>query len=226
MQSGDSKSATDVTAKPLWLSRGDCVAQYRDEMADAPRGHEQVPYHMVVSHAPRRVERDSAGVGESAGRDPEDAGGRNVVDQRLDRDDDQPPHREIQTCRQVTDPEPPQDFRPDSDQGKRPDDGQQRPAPRSAQWSEREGRIRSGDEKVNRRMIQDSKDALPLRQRQSVINRRSSVQQNERDAKNRGTRKSGSVVRRSGFQQQNWKSDYACNQTSAVGDAVGYFLAN
>ena len=71
------------------------VPQHRNEMTDAARDDEQVPDKVKVTQTFQRVEHHSDRVGDTARHQPEQAPGRNVVDDRTGGDQDEPAHREI-----------------------------------------------------------------------------------------------------------------------------------
>src|SRR5215210_5530017 len=154
-------------------------------MACAPCRNEQMPYHVVVSHALHRIEDHSTCVREPARSEPEHTGTRNIFDQWLDRNYNQPAHPEVESGGKMRNPKTHRDFRDDADERKRPDYCQERPTPRTTERTQRERRVRAGDEEENRGVVENTKEALSLRQGQSVINCGCRVQENQRCAKNR-----------------------------------------
>jgi len=126
-------------------------------MTHASRCDTQVPDHVGIGHALHVVENDSARVGQSAGRQPEQTRARNCLNERLDRNHNQPAHQEIECGGKMRQTESNRELRDDADQRERPDDDEERPAPRSVQWTERERRVGTCDKKINCRVVEDAK---------------------------------------------------------------------
>ena len=107
-------------------------AEHRREMAGHAAEHEQVPHRVRVASATsrRRTARRRCKPGR---RRAIQASSRSVsvVAQRLDRDDDQPAHAEIERGRQARITEAHRGLRHDAEHRQRPDHAEQRPAPGS-----------------------------------------------------------------------------------------------
>src|SRR5687768_18395378 len=74
------------------------MAEDCDEVADAPREHEEMPDRMAVTDALVECVKDNAtGITKSAGDHPGDSDPADVVDERLDPDYRDPPHRDVGT---------------------------------------------------------------------------------------------------------------------------------
>src|SRR5688500_17791487 len=74
------------------------MAKHRDKMAHAASEHEEVPDSMAVTNAlVERVEHNAAGITKSAGDHPGHSDPAHVVDERLDPDYRDPPHRDVGT---------------------------------------------------------------------------------------------------------------------------------
>jgi len=151
-------------------------------MQDAPAEHEEVEDAMAVRHLLfSDVEHNAQGV-EHAAADKERHSGQSDPARKRDRDRErEPTHEEIEKDGKRAAAAAQEKLLEDSDGCKRPDDKEQGIAYRAPKGIQGKWRIGPGDQKVDARVIELSKDRLrPAAQR--VIERREQIQRHERDA--------------------------------------------
>ena len=151
-------------------------------MHQAAGDHEQVPDAVPVAEAlVEGKEHDAHRVEDAARCQPDEAGSAEVFQQRVDRHQHDPAHHRIDHQRHHPRLRARLDFLQHADGRQRPDDAEQRPAPRPAQRDQAEGCVAAGDQQVDRQVVELAQDALgpPAN---AVVDGRNAVEQDQRRA--------------------------------------------
>ncbi len=118
-----------------------------------------------------------------------------------------------------------QELEGDAGAGDGPDEREKRPPPRTAQGAEREGRVRPGDQEVDRRVVELLQDLLGARRLHRVVERGEEVEGDEGAGEDRRTDDfRGPPAPRRGHEEVG-ERDEARDEARTVGDGVGDFLA-
>src|SRR5262245_37606936 len=113
-----------------------------------------MPDEMGVPTAFADKEKNAAGISDSTGHQPGQTRRRHVQNQWPERDQNQPAHSQVERHRKLLSLLGAVDaFQNDTEDRERPNECEDRPAPRAAERPEREWRISPGDEQKNRRMV-------------------------------------------------------------------------
>src|ERR1035437_4379832 len=146
-----------------------------------------MPEGMEVRQAVESVEGDARGVEKSTQRNPEYAVPRDRVYQGAHRKHDQPAHSQIYHHGRDFDTLDRETLEDNSQDGKAPHNGEQKPSQLPVQRHEDEWGIGSGYQKIDCRMINDSQHVTRTGADKRVIQRRADIDQHQGTAKNRAT---------------------------------------
>ena len=136
------------------------VKQDSEHVAHTSADHPQVPDGMHVRNALEEIENRAGGVRKTARHKQPQSALRQRRRQRLHGKDAYPSHADEDKGREPPRAVHPENFGHNAGDGQHPHDTEQRPAHGAAERNEREGRIRSGDEQVDARVIEDLEDAF------------------------------------------------------------------
>jgi hypothetical protein len=161
-------------------SRRDHVEQDYEEVKDASGQDEEVPDGVVIRKPAPGVEYDAQGVGESPGEKKREPRWCHGGQQRLDRDDDDPAHRDIEADRGELPAAKQGDLESDAEKGDPPDDAEKGPASRTAEVDQGEGGIGPGDQEKDRRMVDHPQNDFNPGKRDAVVEGGGRIQHNER----------------------------------------------
>lgn len=142
---------------------GNDVANHRDEMADTAAKDAEVPDHVEVGDAIPGVEGDAAGVEETAGDKPGETGDGEDEEKRFDSEDDEPSHADVEGGGESVEASGGKSLEDDAENGDGPDDGEEGPAQAAAEEDKGERRVGSGDQQIDRTVIEDAEDAAGAR---------------------------------------------------------------
>lgn len=129
-------------------------------MAGSTGNHEEVPDEMRVAQFSRSEKREPARVSKTTGEYQHNAGHGHELNHRLDRNDREPAHHDVQPHRDPRVARTVQGFHDDPRDRQRPNDHEQRPPPRAAQHAERERRVRARDEQKDRTVVEEAEEAF------------------------------------------------------------------
>ncbi len=193
-------------------------------MADASGHDENVPDDMAVGDVLRGEEHDADRVHQSAGDEPEETDARDEHEDRFYRDDCEPAHQQIDGGRRDLEAVHEPEFEEDARESQRPHNPQKRPAPCPAQVDEQEWRVGARDEQVNRGVVEDFENALPVRQLDAVIERGGSVQADERGAVDRAAHDAPSAAAHRRENKKHNEAGDAEHEAEPVRHAVRQFF--
>ena len=194
-------------------------------MAGGAGEDEQVPGKMAIAKPLVREKNQTRGVGDAAGEEPDHSGRRNRQDELTEGEQDQPAHSEIQKKGQLFPANAGAQFERHADKSEEPDESEDCPTESTAHRTERERRIRSGDEQKDRGVIDDLERALEARLRPGVIKRRAEIEQPHRcDENDRADEERlARLARRCDAKKR--CGDACPGQTEPMAHAVGDFFA-
>ena len=123
-------------------------------MAAAAREDEKVPDKVTVAFLCGRQKRDPHHVRDPTRQQPEQTRERHTQPQRSNRDQDQPPHAEVDTHREPWVADAAHRYQNYAECRETPDESEQRPAPGATQHAERERRVGAGDQQEDRSVVE------------------------------------------------------------------------
>ena len=142
---------------------------------------------MRVAQPLVHVEPGATGIEQAADKQPAQRPVVEVHQDRLDRDDHQPAHADIDQGRHQLEASGEEQLEDHAKHRQRPDRAEHPPAPGFAQADQGDRCVGAGDQQIDGTVIKHLQTRLGIRMRNGVIQRRRRVQQHERDAIDDGT---------------------------------------
>ncbi len=187
--------------------------------------HEHVPHEVEVPQPVRRVEDHAARVRKPACDQQQYSRQRDRGDQRSQRDDDHPSHRQVECDREPVVPCPRVGDGEEPDGGETPDDAEQRPAPRPSQHAQRKRCVRPRNQEEYRAVVDHAEDAFCVPFRKAVVERRGQVEHCDgrgKDARADDRPRPALVV---GREHEERRADDDAHDAEAVTDRIGEVFA-
>lgn len=195
-------------------------------MAQAAGQHKKVPDAVHVGDFFHRVENDADGVRRAARPQPDQAADRHVGQQRLQNQDAQPSHHDVQQHRRLLHPVEEDRLEAHAQNRDAPDDDQERQAPRALHAEQQKRCVGPGDEQKDGSVINELEDALNFRLLKAVVERRGQVQDDQRSAVDAETHHLRDVAVEHRQHHQHRQPGNAQSRADAVRDAVHNFFTN
>jgi len=130
------------------------VQQNAEEVGDAAAQDEQMPDHVAVGKALPDVEDDTDRIGQSASAEKDERAAGHVEPQFPTGQHDEPTHDQIEDECHLAEAAHKQGCEQDADNCQCPDGNEQSKTPSSPERKEQKRRVGSGDEQVDRRVIE------------------------------------------------------------------------
>ena len=151
-------------------------------MQDRTGEDKQVPDRVHVADLFQLVEDDAHRVADAAREEQDQPAGLHRGKQRLDGQHDAPAHRDIEDHLDFAEAVQHHRVKDDTDDGKSPQDAEERPAERAAQGHQQIGRVRARDQQENGRVVKDAEHALCTRRGERVVECGHRVENDQRRA--------------------------------------------
>src|SRR5437899_1830826 len=134
------------------------IPKHRKEVTRGARNHEQMPGQMAVADFVRREECDTTRIGKATGEQPDDSGEWNVRKHWFCRDHYTPTHCDVQCDRKKGILRAGNRLHCYTDDGQRPHEPEERPAPWTTHDPQSERSVGSADQKKDRAVVQNPKN--------------------------------------------------------------------
>ncbi len=138
-------------------------------MAHAAAQHEQVPDGVVEGEPFPDVEDNTQSVKQAASHQPGYTSRRDSLKERLDGDDDEPPHPYVYKARQDPGSPDPENGHEHTESREPPDKTKQGPPPSTPQVDQSKRCIGTGDKQIDGGMIEISENPFDTRALESVV---------------------------------------------------------
>ena len=184
----------------------------------------QMPGQMMIVDGPSEIEDQAAGVGNAAGEDEVETGGRDVRRQWAQGDEHQPAHEHVEGDGEALWLESAPELEQDAEDCERPNEGEEQPAPGAPEDAEGEWGVGAGDHEEDRRVIQHLEPILRLPRSKPVQCGRAEVEQHGGHGKDAHAHERASTSVVHGLGDQQWGAGHRGEKSAPMAEAIGEFF--